>query len=501
MLYKHFSHLSLIMILFLFLSGFAIKEKSIETEKFTEPVFYTEKHFYPKNPSGTVYDFTVSNAAHAAMLLRNGIECDAYRYWESALPHVPEQFKLKKVTIGMLKHAVGSGNESLGIVGIRFQACPEVPLPEEGEILEKDMDCNLHGTVYSDSPILSVTASMTSLENPKHHETKSVQFSSDRKIYAYSLSSKTLSEGGISLDQLFDPTRLPAGDYKLVLSVATELQPTDYDFYSKNVKIVPVRKHTLHQNQFDDNYSTALRYTEGNSEELLFSFLPGDDRNILPENSWSRKFIHGKSGFGKVATRAAEAFNNAFDFLNQTWFRVDLVQTMKNGEVQIREGKTLKLKTLVSKSYAYVPRFQSGGSYISHHSFGTAIDINDNLTVNRNQIWNHEVIGEDVQNHLTYQGIRISEKGIPYYSFIYDGTCTDMLKRVPHTIVNYLLYELAFYRAGFSWGFYYETACDAMHFMLTEKDPKLHMDSDIGLRKVFVYVEDLSEYEIQNLMK
>ena len=102
---------------------------------------------------------------------------------------------------------------------------------------------------------------------------------------------------------------------------------------------------------------------------------------------------------------------------------------------------------------------------------------------------NHDLIGGEVRNHLTYLGIKTDENGIRYYDFAYDGSYSARYNKVPKTIINYLLYELAFFRAGFEWGFYYETTCDAMHFMLTENDITRHMHTDIGLRKVYEYID------------
>ncbi len=108
---------------------------------------------------------------------------------------------------------------------------------------------------------------------------------------------------------------------------------------------------------------------------------------------------------------------------------------------------------------------------------------------NHNVLSNHELIGNDVRYALTYNGILTDKNGQQYYDFTYTGNYKAKYKGVPTTIVNYLLYELAFYRAGFQWGFYYETACDGMHFMLSEKDINRHMDSDVGLRKVYEYID------------
>ena len=144
---------------------------------------------------------------------------------------------------------------------------------------------------------------------------------------------------------------------------------------------------------------------------------------------------------------------------------------------------------LVDKYAAYVPRFQSNLEYLSHHTLGTAIDVNDNMYPNQNIPRNHDLIGGEVKNHLVYNGIKTDENGIKYYDFTYDGTYPAKYKKIPKSILNYLVYELAFFRAGFEWGFYYETTCDAMHFMLTENDRNRHMHTDIGLRKVYEYIE------------
>ena len=61
-------------------------------------------------------------------------------------------------------------------------------------------------------------------------------------------------------------------------------------------------------------------------------------------------------------------------------------------------------------------------------------------------------------------------------------------QNVPETVINYLLYELAFYRAGFQWGHYYISTSDGMHFTLTD-NIRISHDGNDGLRKVFEYSE------------
>ncbi len=217
----------------------------------------------------------------------------------------------------------------------------------------------------------------------------------------------------------------------------------------------------------------------------FFHYSRREGRYIATDEDWRNKYLV-VSSLGRVHVDALSHFEAAEHYLKNTYVRVSL-QNPVTGLVS--EGSVLLLDELLEKSATYVPRFQSNQEYISHHTFGTAIDVNDTMVPNKNRPENHEVIGDDVKNHLIYNGIRTDENGVLYYDFLYTGSYSGRYKRVPKTIINYLLYELAFFRAGFEWGYYYETTCDAMHFMLTENDINRHMHTDIGLRKVYEYAE------------
>ena len=92
-----------------------------------------------------------------------------------------------------------------------------------------------------------------------------------------------------------------------------------------------------------------------------------------------------------------------------------------------------------------------------------------------------------MKTHLVYNGI-LTEGGVSYYDFTYDGSYKTDPNGVPETCVNYILYELAFYRAGFEWAHYYKSTSDAMHFCLSEFVTYTH-DGEMGLRKVFEYAQ------------
>ena len=102
---------------------------------------------------------------------------------------------------------------------------------------------------------------------------------------------------------------------------------------------------------------------------------------------------------------------------------------------------------------------------------------------------NREKIYHEVHDNLTYNGI-VEVKGKQCYDFTYTGSASKGLKGVPEPLMNYLLYELAFYRAGFSWGLYYPHTSDAMHFSLSELSPSYFTEGQYALRKVFTYIED-----------
>ena len=134
-------------------------------------------------------------------------------------------------------------------------------------------------------------------------------------------------------------------------------------------------------------------------------------------------------------------------------------------------------------------RFVSSRKYVSHHSLGTVVDLNTNLSVNSQRNKNKYLIYDAVANHLTYNGIQTGEDGVRYYDFTYDGSYRGAPEDMPPAIVNYLLYELAFYRAGFRWGFYFDTA-DPMHYTLTESQYEYFEEGPFALRKVYEYIAE-----------
>ncbi|MEN6637153.1 MAG: M15 family metallopeptidase [Clostridiaceae bacterium] len=422
-----------------------------------------------------------ASAANAARMLRAGTDSAAVHLWTTAEAHVATQGFLKKATIAMLSAASGGTQLPVGNEGIQFQACPEVPMIQEGSVLQQGLDFNLHGSIYSGSALTSVTAEIAPASGVGARIKQSVMFLPEQNITAYSLTTKALE----SLDQKFDIRSLRAGQYQFTLTATSVSQPVPVALVHVNCNIAILKPYTLTQNKFDDNYLDALEFFHGDTKSFLFPYYIGGGRGIATDEGWRNAHIV-VSSLGRVNVSAVPNFEAANHYLKSTYVRVSLLNQHSH---RVVEGTVMLLNDLMEKHASYVPRFQTNLEYLSHHTLGTAIDVNDNLYPNSNKPGNHDLIGGDVRNHLTYNGIKTDKSGIRFYDFTYDGDYPASYKKVPNTIVNYLLYELAFYRAGFEWGFYYETTCDAMHFMLTENDRNRHMHTDIGLRKVYDYIE------------
>ena len=431
--------------------------------------------------AGSDYYLTPS-AANAARMLREGDDSAALAYWTTAEPHPTGQYRLKKAMIAMLKNTVGFGLTPVGSSGICFRSCDEVPLMATDEKLQQRLDFNIHGCIYTSSPLLSVCASFAPRGGSGKGVTETVTFDPLSEITSYSLCSEAEPIVGKSLDTLFDISALPEGAYRFTLTASTVDQASPVMLAQTDCSIVREKRLVLTQNKFDDNYTEASAFFNGDTNRFLFHYSIKADRSIATENDWRDACIV-KSSLGRVHIDAVPYFEEANEYLVGTYVCVSIVNP-RSGKVS--EGRVTQLKKLMPDYATYVPRFQTNLEYLSHHTLGTCIDVNDTLYPNLNILSNHELIGTEVRDNLVYNGIKTNDKGVSYYDFTYTGEYPRQ-DRFPKTILNYLLYELAFFRAGFFWGYYYETACDGMHFTLSENDPNMFMHSDIGLRKIYEY--------------
>ena len=129
---------------------------------------------------------TTPSAANAAALLRAGENDPALDYWDTAQAFASTEYRLKKATVAMLRNTLGLGPVPVGRDSVHFQGSLENPLITDGEELQKRLDFNIRGSVYSGSALTSVTASFESLGTAKGC-TQTVTFDPAANIRAYSL--------------------------------------------------------------------------------------------------------------------------------------------------------------------------------------------------------------------------------------------------------------------------------------------------------------------------
>ena len=252
---------------------------------------------------------------------------------------------------------------------------------------------------------------------------------------------------------------------------------------SNQFRIVGGTWRQLISNNLRNNYAYALSFF-GSRSEFMFTYKwnSSSGRDITVESGWDRAHIStvtspaGKKWY--FHNKAVPYYNQAIQYLNSTYVRVHGT----NGDSGV-----IKLWSLVSSFDGTLNhRFVTDRTFVSHHAFGTAIDLNASMDANVNSISNRNLIRTEVGEKLEYNGI-LEHNGVRYFDFTYTGSHSSKYKGVPTTVINYLLYELAFYRAGFNWGYYYDHTCDAMHFGLSEVSSDIHNTSSRSLRKVYSY--------------
>ena len=369
---------------------------------------------------------------------------------------------------------------------LTFRADESHPLPEDGAVLSLGEPYAIGGTVYSNYPLDSVTVSITCSHNTKspYPYKKAVHFKSS-KAGVYTLTDAATDEG-VSLSALVDFTDLLVGVHTLRINAAVN-GARSVELFRCSFYIVGDEWETITKELFPDSYPEALKFF-GSPERFLYRYQWVSGRYILADPAWEKTYITEIPGYAnadpwRVHVDAVPYFEKAFEYLETSYLRVHGT----NGDTGV-----IKASALISEyNGCYVSRFTSSLKSISHHTFGTAVDLNASMEPNKNNSANNALIDNDVKGCLVYNGIR-EENGVPYYDFTYSGTYKLDPNGVPETCVNYLLYELGFFRAGFLWAHYYKSTSDAMHFCLSEFVTHKHDDKTYGLRKVYEYAEPVA---------
>ncbi len=357
-----------------------------------------------------------------------------------------------------------------------------LPLPNSDLIIQRYEDYPLGGSVETKEAIEKITVSIESKDPEKTDANKyySVSYDPEKNVSACDFYDSKNIVSGKSLDSKVNFATLKKGEYTFTLTVKTTAE--ELDVYSDSFTVDWYSYKKLTPANFRNNYACAYEFFGGDIEKFMFGYQMASDnsRNIVVEKSWRKKYLTLKYIFttsGYVHVDALPYIEKAIDYAENTHLRV-----RGNG----RDSGVVTVADIVeSFNGAFVARLVRNDNYVSHHSFGTALDLNAYTRPNTLGISNREIIRTEVRDCLKYNGI-VTENGVKYHDFEYSGNHKKYYKGVPYTIQNYLIYELAFYRAGFGWGFYFDHTCDAMHYTLTELKPEVH-EGENGLRKVFAY--------------
>ena len=371
---------------------------------------------------------------------------------------------------------------------LMFTASQDLPLPDENSSVHKGRFFWIDGTVTASRPLLSVRAQIVNGQGKTVQEgTKTFDPAED--VREYRLLDVTFSKDIDCVSEALQFQSLPVGGYTLRI-LATEEGGAEQVLAESAFTVNNDAWIQLQPNNLRANYTTALQFF-GSPERFLFRFkVKSGSVRIDVDPQWLKTYqaeatcLNGKKWTCHVD--AVPYFEQACRYMETTYIHI----AGKNFDTG-----ALPLSAVMAKmDGTMVKRFVGNGEFLSHHSFGTAVDINAHYSSHKNRLENREIIYNEVKNNLTYNGI-VTIKDKQCYDFTYTGSARREVRNVPEPLMNYLLYELAFYRAGFSWGVYYPHTSDAMHFTLTELSPSLFTDGPYAMRKVFEYIEPEVEGE------
>ncbi len=345
-------------------------------------------------------------------MLRMDETSELVNYWATVQPDATKYFRQRKAVRAMLACTVGNGVQPVGRKGIQFQPDPEVPLMAEDAELYKGVDYNIRGSIYTDSPLTSVTAAMVPRAEGRSEE-QTVTFDPAEQIFDYSLDSKSDHSARKGLSDAFDTSALPAGRYTFTLTATTAAQPTPVTLYSAACSIANTKDMFLTQNKFDDNYFEVYSFFKGDTSKFLFQYWIRDGRSISTDEEWREKTLV-ESSLGRVNIDAVANFELANYFLDHNLRQRDHRQ-QKGQQADQRprdaaektdiEGNDVRAALPVQPAVRQPPYAR------------LAIDVNDDMYPNKNIETNHELVGTDVREHLVYNGIKTDEKGQQYYDF------------------------------------------------------------------------------------
>ena len=373
---------------------------------------------------------------------------------------------------------------------LTFDESTDYPMPTMRDRLALGRSYRLRGTVQSNYPLLSVSVSIVCAYNEDlfYPYTQAVTFDPAKNVYSYPLDDALTSEG-VLLDSLTMFSALHTGIHTLTISATSTGQPTPKQLYQTQFYVLSEDWNKIQRSDFSNSsYETTIDFFK-NKDAFLYRYQWVDQRYIVADPDWeyehivSYECLPGKE-LWRIHKSALPYYEEASYYLNNVHVRV----SGTNGD----SGVLLLGDLIDTYNGSYCSRFTSSEQSISHHAFGTATDLNGGMESNDNLKENIALVNAEVGEKLVYNGSK-TEDGVSYYDFTYSGeSLLWVFQTIPETVINYLLYELAFYRAGFQWGHYYVSTSDAMHFTLTD-NIRISHDGNQGLRKVFEYTESYGQ--------
>ena len=367
---------------------------------------------------------------------------------------------------------------------IRFLPEAGLPLPCEEYPLTEKRPFSFGGTVESGLPLTKVSVAVSDMEGKILLQAEETPDPEDETATAFPLWDRTFPFDDQSLSGRMDFASLRPGQYVFILKAANESMGEVTLHLASFTVTRTSGQHTLIPNDLRGTYPAAEEYLgEG---VLPLTYQNGTYGQILVDAGWlGKNLVRIDTPFGahgaqwRVNKAAVEPFRQAIQYTRTTYVHV-------GGKWD--SGITRLSHLVGSYKGPYYGRQEENTPFISPHVLGLSVDINKNFGLNDAVPDNWPVFCREISENLIYNGIR-EKNGLKYYDFTYIGNWGTEYARVPTILLNYLLYELAFYRAGFFWGVYYEHTCDASHFGLGEYDPDVHTNSPLALRKVFEYID------------
>lgn len=360
----------------------------------------------------------------------------------------------------------------------------EVPLPTLETAHPLGASARLRGTVHSDVPLAAVRVSINCKHNddPFYPYILIVNFPDDADVFDYPLDGADTVEES-SVDAMTRFADLKVGTHTLRIFAKPRGVDRFYEVTKTQFNVLSDHWERFTIEDFKGSYESAFAFFQ-DDDRFIYRYQWVYGRYIIADPAWEAKYIITIPAYPEgmdwlIHIDGLPYYERAFAYLRSARVRVHGT----NGDSGIRQLSEL----ILSYAGSYVSRFTSSRATISHHTFGTATDVNAQLAPNLNAPENRGLVDTEVRDFLSYNDIRTLD-GEPYYDFVYSGSYANTAIDIPESVINYLLYELAFFRAGFQWGHYYISTSDAMHFTLTDAIGRDHSGAD-GLRKVYDYYD------------